>query len=196
MLAGAGGAVGQHAASASGCVMGGQVGSAGHLHDRRRRAGRGAERAHQLGRRPASTVGGTPAIEIALWRRIVAALPRLPELLRRVRALEQHLADGASARRPTLISPTPSASVRATFPPGMLPCASRVHDIEETTKELVYDESTSELNPLLEHGPVHDYRIRRAGARPASLLPRRAGAVPRRARCAATVVGQCARCLE
>ena len=33
----------------------------------------------------------------------------------------------------------------------------RVRDIEETTKEVVYDESTSELNPLLEHGPVHDF---------------------------------------
>ena len=39
----------------------------------------------------------------------------------------------------------------------MLPCASRIRDIEETTKELVYEESTSELNPLLEHGPVHDF---------------------------------------
>ena len=33
----------------------------------------------------------------------------------------------------------------------------RIRDIEETTKEIVYDESTSELNPLLEHGPVHDF---------------------------------------
>ncbi|MGD9765561.1 MAG: DUF177 domain-containing protein [Candidatus Binatia bacterium] len=35
----------------------------------------------------------------------------------------------------------------------------RIRDIEETTKELVYDEPTAELNPLLEHGPVHDFEF-------------------------------------
>ena len=71
----------------------------------------------------------------------------------------------------------------------------RLRDIEETTKEVVYDESTSELNPLLEHGPVHDFTF----VRPAAVELRyyRSGreifleGVMR-----TTVIGQCARCLE
>ncbi len=70
--------------------MGGQVGSAGHL-----TIGDGAQVAAQSGVPndvPAgSTVGGYPAVEIHQWRRISAALPRLPELLRRVRRLERAL---------------------------------------------------------------------------------------------------------
>jgi UDP-3-O-[3-hydroxymyristoyl] glucosamine N-acyltransferase len=36
-------------------------------------------------------VGGTPAIELRTFRRMVAVEPRLPELMRRIRALEQSL---------------------------------------------------------------------------------------------------------
>jgi UDP-3-O-[3-hydroxymyristoyl] glucosamine N-acyltransferase len=67
--------------------MGGQVGSAGHLS-----IGDGAQVAAQSGVPndvPAgATVGGYPAVDIHVWRRLSAALPRLPDLLRRVRRLE------------------------------------------------------------------------------------------------------------
>lgn len=71
----------------------------------------------------------------------------------------------------------------------------RVRDIEETTKELAYEEPTSELNPVLEHGPVHDFTF----TGPASVRLRyyRSGQeifLEGETRC--TVVGQCARCLE
>jgi len=70
--------------------MGGQVGSAGHLS-----IGDGAQIAAQSGLStsvPAgTTVGGSPAIEIAGWRRIIAATMRLPELVKRVRRIERHL---------------------------------------------------------------------------------------------------------
>jgi UDP-3-O-[3-hydroxymyristoyl] glucosamine N-acyltransferase len=70
--------------------MGGQVGCAGHLH-----IGDGAQVAAQSGVpsdvAPGATVGGYPAVDMQLWRRISAALPRLPELLRRVRRLERQL---------------------------------------------------------------------------------------------------------
>ena len=71
----------------------------------------------------------------------------------------------------------------------------RIRDIEETTKELVYEESTSELNPLLEHGPVHDFVF--SGPANVQLRYYRAGLeifLERETR--ATVVGECARCLE
>lgn len=41
--------------------------------------------------KPGSVVGGTPAVDVRYWRRYSAALPRLPELLRRLRALEQEV---------------------------------------------------------------------------------------------------------
>lgn len=67
--------------------MGGQVGAAGHLS-----IGDGAQIAAQSGVPndvPAGgIVGGYPAVDIHIWRRMSAALPRLPELLRRVRRLE------------------------------------------------------------------------------------------------------------
>jgi UDP-3-O-[3-hydroxymyristoyl] glucosamine N-acyltransferase len=70
--------------------MGGQVGAAGHLS-----IGDGAQIAAQSGidnSIPAGhTVGGTPAMDMALWRRAMAGVRRLPDLLRRVRRLEQHL---------------------------------------------------------------------------------------------------------
>lgn len=71
----------------------------------------------------------------------------------------------------------------------------RIRDIEETTKELVYDEPTSELNPLLEHGPVHDFefigpaRVRLRYYRSGQELFL-AGTIR------ATAAGQCARCLS
>jgi UDP-3-O-[3-hydroxymyristoyl] glucosamine N-acyltransferase len=68
--------------------MGGQVGAAGHL-----TIGDGAQIAAQSGidnSVPAGkTVGGYPAVDIALWRRMVAAGARLPELFKRVRRLER-----------------------------------------------------------------------------------------------------------
>lgn len=70
--------------------MGGQVGSAGHL-----TIGDGAQVAAQSGVPndvPAGTVvGGYPAVEIHAWRRVSAAVLRLPELLRRVRRIEAAL---------------------------------------------------------------------------------------------------------
>lgn len=70
--------------------MGGQVGAAGHLS-----IGDGAQVAAQSGVSnsipPGVTVGGSPAIDAGLWRRVMAALPRLPELLRRVRRIEKSL---------------------------------------------------------------------------------------------------------
>jgi UDP-3-O-[3-hydroxymyristoyl] glucosamine N-acyltransferase len=68
--------------------MGGQAGSAGHL-----TIGDGAQIAAQSGVpndvAAGVTVGGYPAVEMHVWRRISAALPRLPELFRRVRRLER-----------------------------------------------------------------------------------------------------------
>jgi UDP-3-O-[3-hydroxymyristoyl] glucosamine N-acyltransferase len=70
--------------------VGGQVGSAGHLS-----VGDGAQIAAQSGLTNSvsagAIVGGSPAVDVALWRRMMAAATRLPELLRRVRRIEQHL---------------------------------------------------------------------------------------------------------
>jgi UDP-3-O-[3-hydroxymyristoyl] glucosamine N-acyltransferase len=70
--------------------LGGQVGSAGHL-----TIGDGAQIAAQSGVpndvAPGAIVGGYPAVDIHLWRRISAAVLRLPELLRRVRRIESAL---------------------------------------------------------------------------------------------------------
>jgi UDP-3-O-[3-hydroxymyristoyl] glucosamine N-acyltransferase len=69
------------------CVMGGQVGSAGHL-----TIGRRVRVAAQSGIPndvpDDATIGGYPAIEMRKWRRLVAAAPRLPEILKRLRAVE------------------------------------------------------------------------------------------------------------
>jgi len=74
----------------AGVRLGGQVGTAGHL-----TVGKNTMVAAQSGipnTVPANTViGGYPAVEITTWRRYVAALPKLPELLRRVRRLERAL---------------------------------------------------------------------------------------------------------
>lgn len=70
--------------------MGGQVGAAGHL-----TIGDGVQVAAQSGIdnsiTPGATVGGSPAIDVRLWRRVLAAWLRLPDLLRRVRRLERRL---------------------------------------------------------------------------------------------------------
>jgi UDP-3-O-[3-hydroxymyristoyl] glucosamine N-acyltransferase len=70
--------------------IGGQVGSAGHL-----TIGDGAQVAAQSGLANSvaagATVGGTPAVDIALWRRMMAASTRLPDVLRRLRRVERHL---------------------------------------------------------------------------------------------------------
>jgi UDP-3-O-[3-hydroxymyristoyl] glucosamine N-acyltransferase len=70
--------------------IGGQVGSAGHL-----TIGDGAQVAAQSGLASSvaagATVGGTPAVDIALWRRMMAASARLPDVLRRLRRVERHL---------------------------------------------------------------------------------------------------------
>jgi len=78
-------------------LAGGQAGFAGHLtvgDDVRIAARAGIVSDVQGG----STVAGMPAIDIALWRRAAAALLRLPELLRRVRRLEQAAGEGAEKR--------------------------------------------------------------------------------------------------
>lgn len=62
-------------------------------------------------------------------------------------------------------------------------------------KELVYDEPTSELNPLFEQGPVHDYQF----CSPATVRVRyyRAGQELFFAgKASSEVTGQCARCLD
>ena len=70
--------------------MGGQAGSAGHLS-----IGDGAQVAAQSGLHSdvsaGSTVGGSPATDITLWRRMWAGCLRLPDLIRRVRRLEKAL---------------------------------------------------------------------------------------------------------
>lgn len=79
-----------------GVMMGGQVGAAGHLE-----VGDGVQVAAQSGIHgdlPAGgTFGGTPAMEIRVWRRMTMHLPRLPEIARRLRRLEQ--AVGIAPRR-------------------------------------------------------------------------------------------------
>ena len=69
-------------------MLGGQVGSAGHLS-----IGDGAQVGAQAGVHqdiPAGAIfSGYPAIEIRLWRRVNAALVRLPGLLRRMRRVER-----------------------------------------------------------------------------------------------------------
>lgn len=71
-------------------LAGGQVGFAGHL-----RIGDGVQIAAQTGVPsdvPAgAVVAGTPAMEISLWRRCMVALRRLPEILSRLRAVEEKL---------------------------------------------------------------------------------------------------------
>jgi UDP-3-O-[3-hydroxymyristoyl] glucosamine N-acyltransferase len=74
-----------------GVVLGGQVGVADHV-----TVGDGARAGAQTGIAgnvaPGATVFGTPAMAVGVARRALVALPRLPELLRTVRRLEQRVA--------------------------------------------------------------------------------------------------------
>jgi UDP-3-O-[3-hydroxymyristoyl] glucosamine N-acyltransferase len=74
----------------AGVRLGGQVGAAGHL-----TIGKNTMVAAQSGIPhdvPAnSVIGGYPAVDIHAWRRYSAALPKLPEILRRLRRIEQLL---------------------------------------------------------------------------------------------------------
>jgi UDP-3-O-[3-hydroxymyristoyl] glucosamine N-acyltransferase len=73
-----------------GVMAGGQAAAAGHLRvgDGARLAGRSVATSDVA---DGATVAGFPAVDIAKWRRNVAAMLRLPEILKRVRALEKHL---------------------------------------------------------------------------------------------------------
>lgn len=74
----------------SGVRLGGQVGAAGHL-----TVGKNSQVAAQSGIPndvPAnSVIGGYPAVPIREWRRYSAALPKLPDIVRRLRRLERAL---------------------------------------------------------------------------------------------------------
>lgn len=74
-----------------GVVIGGQSGIIGHLE-----IGDGvqvaAKSAVMQSIEPGARIGGTPAGDLVQWKRQVAALSRLAELLRRVKALERRLA--------------------------------------------------------------------------------------------------------
>ncbi len=73
-----------------GVKMGGQSGAGGHL-----TIGDGAQVAGQSGISrsvaPGTAVGGYPAVDASVWRRAVAAFPKLPGVLRRLRRLESAL---------------------------------------------------------------------------------------------------------
>jgi UDP-3-O-[3-hydroxymyristoyl] glucosamine N-acyltransferase len=73
------------------CEFGGQTGVADHarIGNRVRVAAQSGIPSHLA---DGVTVSGSPAVEIRLWRRQFAALLRLPELLHRVRSLEQKYA--------------------------------------------------------------------------------------------------------
>jgi len=78
----------------AGVMMGGQAGASGHFV-----IGDGAQIAAQSGVHrevPAGGVyGGYPAIEVRRWRRVVNALPRLPEVFRRLRRVEKAMGLGS-----------------------------------------------------------------------------------------------------
>lgn len=69
-------------------ILTGQVGVAGHM-----TVGDGAIITAQSGVghdvAPGAIMSGSPGMENKLWRRVMASLPRLPELMRRVRELER-----------------------------------------------------------------------------------------------------------
>ena len=75
----------------TGVILAGQVGVVGHLH-----IGDGARIVAQSGVvhdvEPGATLAGSPAIDHRAWLKLSAALPRLGELLREVRALRARVA--------------------------------------------------------------------------------------------------------
>jgi UDP-3-O-[3-hydroxymyristoyl] glucosamine N-acyltransferase len=80
-------------------VFGGQVGVSGHL-----TIGRGSLAVAKSGItnsvEPGAMVGGYPAIDLTTWRKASVLVKRLPELRRRVRELEDRLADLMSKTGP------------------------------------------------------------------------------------------------
>lgn len=79
--------------------FGGQVGAAGHLEvgdDVRVAAKSGIDNDVA----PGSVIGGYPEMDIRLWRRISAAVQRLPELIRRIRRLERAVGGAAGDGAP------------------------------------------------------------------------------------------------
>lgn len=71
----------------------------------------------------------------------------------------------------------------------------RIQDIAESQKSLGFEEPTTELNPLLDQGPVQDYRFVRSAS--VTVSHYRAGQdLFLEGRASTDVVGQCARCLE
>lgn len=71
----------------------------------------------------------------------------------------------------------------------------RVQDIEESAKEVVYEEPTSELSAVFEHGPVHDYEFPRPVAVRLSYY-RSGQELFLQGAVDGEVLGECARCLE
>ena len=72
------------------CLVGGQAGCAGHVTIGDKVSVAAQSGIHQ-DIEDGAIVGGAPTVDARVYRRMVAAWPRLPELLRRVRALEQKL---------------------------------------------------------------------------------------------------------
>jgi len=72
------------------CQFGGQVGVADHarIGDRVRVVAQSGI-PHDLP--DEATVGGTPAVDVRIWRRMAAIVPRLPAAMRRLRAIEERL---------------------------------------------------------------------------------------------------------
>lgn len=72
------------------CQFGGQSGFADHAHigDRVRVVAQSGI-PHDVP--DDATIGGTPAVDVRVWRRMSAAMPRLPEITRRLRAIEKRL---------------------------------------------------------------------------------------------------------
>src|SRR5208282_5152795 len=72
------------------CLFGGQAACPDHITvgDRVMVAARGALHRDVP---DGAIMGGTPAVEVGVWRRYVAAWPRLPEILRRLRVLEKRM---------------------------------------------------------------------------------------------------------
>jgi UDP-3-O-[3-hydroxymyristoyl] glucosamine N-acyltransferase len=84
-------------------VLAGQVGLAGHL-----TVGDGCQVAAQSGvgmdLEPGKAYGGSPAVDVALWRRQFVAMKRLPEALRTIQDLARRVAT-LEAERP--VAPPP-----------------------------------------------------------------------------------------
>jgi UDP-3-O-[3-hydroxymyristoyl] glucosamine N-acyltransferase len=80
------------------CQFGGQSGFADHAHigDRVRVVAQSGI-PHDVP--DDATVGGTPAVDVRLWRRMAAIVPRLPGAMRRLHAIEERLGMGARGEK-------------------------------------------------------------------------------------------------